>query len=228
MSARRDRRNRGRKRKRSKSQSVSPGQLLEQARRSLSGGDGRKALDLLRQARHADEHPEELPLLAFCACTLRARQLAAKGMEKEAAAMRSRAAQHRASISARTLPEDDLVLYLLHLDGAEALETYADYLAAGPSVPRVERALADRLVALGSWEGLEALDAGHPLRRDAGPVAHSLEAMDAGGLGASRRTPARGVPAFALRALAAVLQGHGVFRRRRRRGAAPDHRSDSG
>ena len=171
--------------------------MLEQARQSLSGGDGRKALDLLRQARHADEHPEGLPLLAFCACTLRARQLAAKGMEKEAAAMRSRAAQHRASISARTLPEDDLVLYLLHLDGAEALETYADYLGAGPSVPRAERALADRLVALGGWEGLEALDADHPLRRDAGPVARSVEAMDAGdwaraaGLlqGVSRRSP---------------------------------------
>lgn len=171
--------------------------MLEQARQSLSGGDGRKALDLLRQARHADEHREGMPLLAFCACTLRARQLAAKGMEKEADAMRSRAAQHRAAISARTLPEDDLVLYLHHLDGAEALGTYADRLDAGPSVPRAERALADRLVALGGWEDLEAFDPDHPLRRDAGPVRRSLQAMDAGdwaraaGLlqGVSRRSP---------------------------------------
>ena len=94
--------------------------------------------------------------------------------------MRSRAAQHQASISARTLPEDDLVLYLRHLDGADALETYADYLSTGPPLPQAERALADRLVVHRGREGLEALDVDHPLRRDAGLVARSVEAMDDG------------------------------------------------
>ena len=201
MSAKRDRKNRGRKRKRSKLRHVSsPGQLLEQARESLEQGDGRKALDLLRQAQHADERLEGLPLLAFCACVQRARQLAAKDMAKEAAAMRSRAAQHRASISIRTLTEDDLVLYLRHLDVADALEAYADYLSTGPPVLRAERVLADRLVVHGDGERprtLDTLDPDHPLRRDAGTVAGSIEAMDAGDWeraarllqGVSRRSP---------------------------------------
>ena len=200
MSGKRDRKNRGRKRKRSKLRHVSPGQLLDQARESLAQGDGRKALDLLRQAQHADERLEGLPLLSFCACMQRARQLAAKDMAREAAAMRSRAAQHRAIFSLRALAEDDLVLYLRHLDLADALEAYGDYLSTGPPVLRAERMLADRLVVHGGKERLQALgalDPDHPLRRDAGTVAGSLDAMDAGDWaraarllqGVSRRSP---------------------------------------
>ena len=65
--------------------------MLEQAREVLAGGDGRKALDLVRQARDRDDSLPGLPLVSFCASMQRARQLAAKGMEKEAATMRARA-----------------------------------------------------------------------------------------------------------------------------------------
>ena len=50
----------------------------------------------------------------------------------------------------------------------------------GRPLPRAERALADALVIQRRWEGLEAFDADHPLRRDAAAVRSSLGAMDAG------------------------------------------------
>ena len=159
---------------------MSPEHLLEQARQSLANGDGRGALDQLRQAQHGDGNLEELPLLFFCACVQRARQLAGNGLDREAAAMRTRAARHRASISIRTLGEEDLVRYVRDLDGVDALAVYADYLNARPPLPQAERSLADVLVIRRCWEGLEVLDADHPLRRDAGPVMRGLDAMDAG------------------------------------------------
>ena len=88
-----NRRNRG-NRKRStpaRAARVSPRRLLEQARGALAAGDGRKALELIRQARDRDRGLPKLPLATFCASMQRARQLAAKGMEKEAAAMRAAA-----------------------------------------------------------------------------------------------------------------------------------------
>ncbi|MDD9982518.1 MAG: hypothetical protein OXU81_14375 [Gammaproteobacteria bacterium] len=171
---------RKRRRKRSQSQHAPFGELLEQARQLLARGDGRGALDRLRQAQHAGGNPQELPLLFFCACVQRARQLARSGLDAEAAAMRTRAARHRESVSPRTLGEEDLVRYVRCLDGADALAVYADCLNARPPVLRAERTLADRLVIERGWEGLEALKADHPLRRDAGPVMRSLDAMDAG------------------------------------------------
>ena len=179
MASRKHSRNK-RKRKRSQSQSTSPADLLAEARQLLAKGDGRGALDRLRQAQHGDAAPEDLPLLLFCACTQRARQLARSGLDKEAAAMRARADGHRPSIAVGTLPEEDLVRFLHHLDGADALAAYADCLGARPPVLRAERALADRLVIERDWDGVGALDADHPLRRDAGAVMHGVEAMDAG------------------------------------------------
>lgn len=172
---------RDRKRKRLKQRRVPPKHLLEQARQSLAAGDGRRALDLLRQAQHGDPALEELSLLLFCACIQRVRQLKKKGLAKEAVAMHALTAQHRASIEVQTLSEENLVQYIRHLDGVEALADYADYLLAqrSPSL-QVERMLADLLVIQRCWQGLEVLAPDHPLRRDAGQVEPSLEAMDAG------------------------------------------------
>ena len=93
MAGRRDRKNRNRRRSK---QRADPGRLQDLARESLDRGNGREALDLIRQARHADSAADGLAVLSFCASVVRARQLADKDMAKEAAAMRARAAQHRA------------------------------------------------------------------------------------------------------------------------------------
>ena len=159
---------------------ASPRRLLDQAREVLDAGDGRRALDLIRQARDRDDSLPGLPVLSFCASIQRARQLAAKGMEKEAAATRERGDRYRASISPPGLSEEDWVLYLRHLDATDALAAYADHLTAGPAMLRVERALADRLVVERCWGALEVLDESRPLRRDAGAVSAGLGAMDAG------------------------------------------------
>ena len=157
-----------------------PRRLLDQARQILAEGDGRKALDLIRQARDRDDSLAGLPLVSFCATIQRGRQLAAKGMEKEAATMRARADRHRESISLQSLSEDDWVQYVRYLDGAGSLAAYADHLTTGQPLLPVERALADRLVIERCWEGLDILDTSHPLRRDAGAVMPGLDAMDAG------------------------------------------------
>ena len=159
---------------------ASPRRLLEQAREALAGGDGRKALDLIRQARDRDDSLPGLPLLSFCAAMQRVRQLAAKGMDKEAATMRARADRYRASVSVPAFSEDEWVQYVRYLDGGDALAAYADHLAGAASLPRVERVLADRLVVQRFWVALDVFDESHPLRRDAGAVRSGLGAMDAG------------------------------------------------
>ena len=177
-----NRRNRG-NRKRStpaRAARVSPRRLLEQARGALAAGDGRKALELIRQARDRDRGLPGLPLATFCASMQRARQLAAKGMEKEAAAMRAAAERHRASLSLPALSEADGAEYVRYLDGPDALAAYAEHVSKGPPLPQVERALADRLVVERFWDGLDVFDASHPLRRDAAAVTPGLDAMDAG------------------------------------------------
>ena len=188
---------RKRRRKQSQSRNVSTTDLLDQVRQLLARGDGRGALDRLRQVPSGDGGPKEQPLLRFCACIERARQLTRSGLEKEAASMRTQAARHRASISVETLGDEDLILYVRYLDGADALAVYADSLASRPASLRVERMLADRLVIRRCWSDLGVFDASHPLRRDAEPVMQSLDAMDAGDWvraaeslqGVSRRSP---------------------------------------
>ena len=192
---------------------ASPRRLLDQAREVLGGGDGRKALELIRQARDRDDSLTGLPVVSFCASIQRARQLAAKGMEKEAAVTRVRADRYRAAISVPALGEDDWVLFVRYLDGDDALAAYAEHLTAGPVMLRVERALADRLVVERCWGALEALDESHPLRRDAGAVRSGLGAMDAGDWAQAASLLRGGPQAVAVRGMASVLQGHGLFRR---------------
>ena len=171
------------KRKRKPPINASSGDLPEQVRRLLATGDGRGALDRLRQAKPGDASAVELTLLRFCACIERTRQLARSALDREAAAMRTQAARHRASISTAALAEEDLARYVRYLDGADALAVYADYLSVGPRAPAAERALADLLVIRRRWDGLEGYEPSHPLRRDAGAVKRSLGAMDAGDWG---------------------------------------------
>ena len=139
------------KRKRKPPPNASSGDLAEQVRRLLARGDGRGALDRLRQAKPGDASAVELALLRFCACIERARQLARSALDREAAAMRTQAARHRASISPAALAEEDLARYVRYLDGADALAVYADYLTVGPRAPAAERALADLLVIRRCW-----------------------------------------------------------------------------
>ena len=174
------RRAKHRRKKRAPQRRVPPERLLAEARQSLADGNPRKALELLRRVAHQGGDPGELPLWLFCACVERARQLAGKGLAKEAAAMRDRAGQHRAAIAVQTLAEPDLIRYLRCLDGGEAVSAYAEYLGGRPPLAEAERVVADRLVIDRCWQPLERLAADHALRRDAGPVQRSLEAMDGG------------------------------------------------
>ena len=174
------RRPKHRRKKRAPQRRLPPERLLAQARQFLADGNPRKALELLRRISHQGGDPEDLSLWLFCACVERARQLAHKGLAKEAAAMRDRARQHRAAIAVRNLPEPDLIPFLRCLDGAEAVAAYAEYLGGRPPLDAADRVLADRLVLDRCWEPLERLAADHALRRDAEPVRRSLEAMDRG------------------------------------------------
>ena len=166
--------------KRAPQRRLPPERLLAQARQSLTDGNPRKALELLRRVPHQGGDPGDLPLWLFCACVERARQLTHKGLAKEAAAMRDRARRHRAAIAVQNLPEPDLIRYLRCLDGGEAVSGYAEYLGGRPPLAAAERVVADRLVIDRCWEPLERLAADHALRRDAGPVQRSLDAMDCG------------------------------------------------
>jgi len=149
-------------------------------RRELEAGNAREALDLFKHARQKDEGLKGLDCLFWAAYTLRARQLAAKGMDREAEAMRALAEQHRASIDPRTLSDADFVGYLGYLPLADAIRAYADALNSGRALPGVERRLADRLVTVRCWDALSALEGDHPLRRDAPHVQEAAPSMDSG------------------------------------------------
>ena len=174
------RRAKHRKKKRSPQQRLPPERLLAQARQSLDDGNPRKALELLRRVPRQGGDSEDLSLWLFCACVERARELARKGLAREAAAMRDRAGQNRAAVAVRELAEPDLIRYLRCLDRSEVVLVYAEYLGACPPLAGAERLLADRLVLDRCWEPLQCLPADHPLRRDAVPVERSVEAMDRG------------------------------------------------
>ena len=153
---------------------------MAEARLSLAEGDPRRALELLRQVQFRDSKREDLSLWFFCAGVQRERQLLHKGLVKEAAAIGARARQHGAAIAVQGLADEDLVHYLRHVTGSEALAVYAAHLTTRPPLPAAERAVADRTVIDRCWERLAVLPAEHPLRRDAPPVQRSLEAMDTG------------------------------------------------
>ena len=178
MAAKRSRR--ARKKERQKKRHTPPRHLLEQGRQLLLEGDGRGALDAFRQAQHGDPKLAGLPLQLFCAYVSRARQLTAKGLVKEAAAMDELAAAQRTAIASQELTEEDLVHYIDYLDGVEAFQVYADFLRVHGPISRVERKLADLLVVHRCWEALTVLEADHPLRRDAGVVQQAVGEMDAG------------------------------------------------
>ena len=177
------RRAKHRKKKRSPQQRLEPERLLAQARQSLDDGNPRKALELLRRTPRQERDSGEQSLLLYCACVERARELARKGLAREAAAMRDRAGQNRAGIAVRELADPDLIRYLRCLDRGEVVPVYAEYLGGGPrldAADRLERLVADRLVLDRCWEPLQCLPADHPLRRDAAPVERSVEAMGRG------------------------------------------------
>ena len=194
---RRSRKQKKRSQQRPQQRGLDPGRALAEALRSLDDGDPRKALELLRRVSRQDGAPAVPPVWLFCACVERARQLHRKGSAKEAAALRSRAVQHRAAIDVGTLAEEDLIRFLRCLEAGDAVAVYAGHLAVGPPLPAAERAVADRLVIDRGWDGIEHLASDHPLRRDAEPVRRSLDAMDAGDwagaarllAGVARRSP---------------------------------------
>ncbi len=145
----------------------------------LAEGNGRKALDLLKQLERERIELERLPVL-FCAATMcRARNLEDKGMTTEAAAMRARSTRLRSEIRGASLTEEDLRVLVRALDSAESVRAYAEFLQAGARSASVERALADVLVTRRCWEGLDALDAQDPFRRDAERVRDVVDRMDA-------------------------------------------------
>ena len=174
------RRAKHRRKKRTPQQRLPPEHLLAQARQSLDDGNPRKALELLRRMPRQERGPGEQSLLLYCACVERARELARKGLAREAAAMGDRAGGYREAIAVRELAEPDLIRYLRCLDRGEAVPVYAEYLSARPPLAAAERLLADRLVLERCWEPLQCLPDDHPLRRDAAPVERSVEAMDRG------------------------------------------------
>ncbi len=197
MSGRASGKHRRTQRRRKQPPAASAGDLLEQGWRLLARGDARGALKRLKRVPDGERDSGGSALLHFCAFVQRSRQLVGKGLESEAAAMRARAAPHRATILPGTLGEEDLMRYLRHLDTDGAVAAYAAYMKAGPALGAAERLLADRIVSRRCWEAADALDASHALRRDAEQVRGGLDAMDAGeweraaGLlrGLSRRSP---------------------------------------
>jgi len=168
------------RRKAKKQRSQDPEQLLEEARLLLRVGDAREAIDGLRRARRGADGLEGLDLALFCAYSLRARQLAGRGMGKEATASRDHAVALRERVEQVVLGEAEMEDCARCLETADAIRVYASFMEQDGPSPRVDRILADRAAVEGCWAALEELDEQHPLRRDLGVVPQAVEEMDRG------------------------------------------------
>ncbi len=157
---------RDRKRAQEKKKQLPPHQLLQQGRQKLEEGDPRQALDYFKRAQREDSSLKGLNILLFCAYSLRAQQLGAKGMAKEAAAIRNMAEEQRAGINPQALAGDDFIRYIRHLETAEAVQVYLRCLDGREPSGRIEQVLADHLVVNRCWEALAGLDEEHTLRSD--------------------------------------------------------------
>ena len=124
MAKKRSRRARRRVREKRKQARVGPQDLLGMGRQKLESGDAREAHDLLKQARRKDEGLKGLDFLFLGAYTLRARQLEAKGMDREAGVMRGQAEAHQVSIDPHTLNHSDFAEYVGYLPLPDAIQAY--------------------------------------------------------------------------------------------------------
>jgi len=196
------RQERKREQEKNKHKHVPPQHLLQQGRQKLEDGDPRQALDYFKQVQGAVEAQGLGPLpgldfLFFCAYAQRAEQLAAKGMVREAAAVRNMADGQGTSIDPSALSADDFLQYIRHLEPAQAIPIYARSVGQRESSAQVEQALADQMVVHRCWETLSCLDQDHSLRRDAEIVKPAVATMDEGAweqagaalVGISRRSP---------------------------------------
>ena len=154
--------------------------FIQLVRQALAENNGRRALDALKQAEKSQRAPEGLDALFYCAAACRSRNLAEKGMHKEAAAMRARAVQYRSAVRVAELAPEDLRLFLASLEPPDAMATYAVQASGGSRETHVERMLADRLVVDRCWDALEKMGSEHPFRMDAESAKPAVLAMEGG------------------------------------------------
>ena len=187
-----------RKKKRTKGKRQQP--LRNQLRRSddpealildqLRQGKGRRALDLIRQARKSGL--EQLsPALEFCALTARARELRRSGNPSAAEEMEQRAALLRNTIALADIPPRHVTEFIRHVNPESAVEIYLDLVSGPGTNPDAERALAYHVVCERKWASLDGLDSGHVLRSDLPTVREAVEAMDIGEWNAASRSLSR-------------------------------------
>ena len=150
----------------------------------MEAGDVRAALELLRALQKIDAPSAQLPL--YCACQGRARQLRARGLGREAAAMADNGTAHRRRFAPEGLEAADWPRYLRFAPAPEAVAAYMDVAARGGQVTgstdevAADQVAADQVVVGRCWEQVGTLGADHPLRRDAEPVRQAVVLMDAG------------------------------------------------
>ena len=114
---------------------LSPERLLAHARQSLTTATHARRWSCSGAYHRRKARRPDYRCGCSAPCVERARQLNGKGFAKEAAAMGTRAAQHRAAITVETLAEEDLIRFLRCLEGGEALQVYAEHLARRPPLP---------------------------------------------------------------------------------------------
>ena len=145
----------------------------------LRHGKGRKALDLVRQARKAgSEHISSA--LEFCALMARARELHRSGNRSAAEEMEQRAAVLGETIALPDVPPRHVTEFIRYVNPASAVETYLDIVSGSGTVPDAERALAYHIVCARTWASLDRLDSRHALRSDLPAIREAVRAMDIG------------------------------------------------
>lgn len=145
----------------------------------LRHGKGRKALDLIRQARKSGDE-QISPALEFCALMARARELHRSGNRTAAKDMEQRAAVLGNTIMLPDIPPRHVTEFIRYMNPESAVETYLGIVSGSGTVPDAERALAYHVVCARTWASLDGLDSSHALRSDLPAIRQAVHAMDIG------------------------------------------------
>ncbi len=149
-------------------------------------GNGRKALDYIRQARKSGS-VRVSPALEFCALTARARDLRRTGNPGAADEMEQRAAAIRKTVALDEIPSRYVTEFTRFAYPGSAADAYLEIVSGPGSSPDAERGLAYHVVCERDWNKLDKLDSRHALRVGLPAMRDAAEAMDVGDWNAASR-----------------------------------------
>jgi tetratricopeptide (TPR) repeat protein len=150
--------------------------LIQMAREYLQKEKARDTIATLKRAEKAKGDTRVIGPLLYRAYLLREKQLRDKGLANEADLVKKLAFDALPGIE--DLSESDIIDHIKRIDAQDAVKVYLDYTRHHSASVKLMQQIAYKLMMTQSWDALNQLDIGHPLRLDAPAVADAVALMN--------------------------------------------------